>query len=246
MRLVIPSLGYADMLAVVLPAWKRFLPSAGITVVTAEDDHETQAIARDELADLCVTDAWSRDGAVLNKAAALDVAFGITTGYRGAPPLGELCLALDCDVMPFGRFPREETLRPAVLYGCSRYACDTPADLEAHQAGRTPRESLSLIAPKCKGRNYVPIANTPPNALACARRCLGYFQLFRYRRGLCFGSFPTAAKYDLEFRRQFPMTSGLWDCYVLHLGESDRENWKGRILPTWGAAAPALEEAARG
>ena len=243
MRIVIPSLRYGDYLAVVLPAWRRFQPTADLTVVTSASDPESQAVARAHGADLCLTDAWTRDGAVLNKAAALDVAFGFVPGHRDAPAFNELCLAIDCDVVPFGVFPPDATIRPDTVYGCPRYHCASPADLEAHRAGRTTRAALRLIAPKTRGRSYVAIENTRPNAIACAERCLGYFQLFRHRRGLRFGSYSTCASYDLAFRKSFARGAALWDCYVLHLGDSDRENWKGRMLAPWPAAAVRQEEA---
>ena len=105
-----------------------------------------------------------------------------------------------------------------------------------HRRGRTTRGQLRLIPPKVRGQSYVSAPNTRENALASARRCLGYLQLFRYRRGLTFGSYRTAGKYDLEFRKQFAETDALWDLYVLHLGDQARSNWRGRVLPPWSDA----------
>ena len=64
-----------------------------------------------------------------------------------------------------------------------------------------------------------------------ARECLGYFQLFRYRKGIRFGSYPTAGRYDLDFRQQFSKNRPLTSFYVLHLGEQSRQNWKKRRRP---------------
>jgi len=236
MRAVIPALRYADLLAVILPAWVQMLGAEALTVVTEPEDHETHEVASAHGVGLVATHAWSRDEAMLNKAAALDEAFGITPGYRRPPAPGELCLSLDADVYPFGRFPGEDEVQPDVLYGCARYHCLTPRDLRLHRRGRTPRERLALIPPKVRGATYVQCPNTREHALWSARRCLGYFQLFRYRAGLAFGSYRTAGKYDLDFRRQFPATAALWDLYVLHLGEQNRANWRGRVTPRWSTA----------
>jgi hypothetical protein len=233
MRVVIPSLHYGDFLAVVLPAWQRMLPVATVTVVTSAADVESQAVARAARADLCVTDAWAADGAILNKAAAMDVAFGIAPGHAAQPTAGELCLALDADVYPVGTFPADQTFRPDALYGCPRYQCPSPADLTRHLRGKTHRAELPLIPPKVRGQSHVMIRNTRSNALASAQSCLGYFQLFRFRPGLAFGSYPSAGKYDLCFRDQFRTRVALWDPYVLHLGEQNRANWRGRVIGRW-------------
>ena len=134
---------------------------------------------------------------------------------------------------PFGRFPSESEIQPDVLYGCARYHCRSRAQLRAHKRGRTDRSRLELIPPKVRGESYVKCVNSRENALAAATKCLGYFQLFRYRGGIRFGSYRTAGKYDLEFRYQFPRREALWDFYVLHLGEQNRANWRGRVTARW-------------
>jgi hypothetical protein len=78
--------------------------------------------------------------------------------------------------------------------------------------------------------------NTPANVLETGARCLGYFQLFRWRPGVGFGHYKTAGKYDLDFRTHFRRRVGLSDMYVLHLGEQNRRNWRGRIVPRWKEA----------
>src|SRR5690606_37733393 len=76
-RVVIPSVNYADFLADTLPAWQAFLPrDAKIAVVTTPEDRETQAVAASCDVPCCVTDVWTRDGAIFNKGSALDLAFG--------------------------------------------------------------------------------------------------------------------------------------------------------------------------
>jgi hypothetical protein len=235
MRVVIPSVHFADLLAVTLPAWRETLPAARLIVVTAPQDEETQAVARQHDVRLCVTKAWGLHRGHLNKAAALDRAFRF---HIGGPHDGERCLALDADVYPIGAFPHE-TLRTRTLYSCARYECLSPTALEAHLAGRTRRADLPLIRPRMRGLAAPQLVAGASLAVAAqaALRCLGYFQLFRYRPGLRFGSFRSAGKYDLEFRRQFTHRDALLDFYVVHLGEQSRANWKGRVTPRWGGAS---------
>lgn len=246
MKVLIPCVQYADHLAVTLPAWLAILPDeADVIVATAADDTDTietvmrighDAMTRRRLApEVFVTDAWTRGGATFNKALAMDEALGI--GGACKLQCGEIGLALDVDVFPFGTFPELDAIERDTIYGCARYRCPSPAYLHTHQAGLSDRRDLDLIPPKVRGQNYVTIENTRENARQSASKCLGYFQLFRWRPGIQFGSHDTAGKYDLDFRDQFPKRVGLQEIYVLHLGEQDRRNWKGRILPKWGATA---------
>lgn len=240
MRAVIPSVDYADFLAVTLPGWRRVLPDAHLVVVTAPRDVETQAVARQHGVACLVTDAWYQEGAHFDKARAMDQAFGFDDGDRRSlrpPDPGEVCLALDADGYPFGALPPVDTIRAGAIYGCARYHCPSPLALEAHQAGRTARAALALIPPKVRGVSYGTIANTAPNVEMTASRALGFFQLWRHAPGLRFGSHRTAGKYDLDFRNQFAYRIGLRDLYVLHLGDQDRRNWHGRVLPRWGVTA---------
>jgi len=230
MRLVIPSVGYADFLAVTLPAWQRVLPDAVITVVTSATDQETEIVALEAGVDVLPSDAWTRDG-VFNKAAALDDAFGFVPRHRRAPAPGEVCVSVDADVYPFGDWWLSDSIEPDAIYGCPRYACTPSGVLEAHINGVIPRDALALIQPK--RRHDRPI-ETPVSDEQLAACCLGYVQVFQYRRGLSFGSFPTAGGYDTFFRRKFAHRRALpASCYVLHLGEQSRANWKGRVLPQW-------------
>lgn len=235
MRAVIPSVNYADFLRVTLPAWVAMLPPRSVTVVTTEADEETQAVADAHGVQCVVTDAWSKDGATLNKAAALDEAFGFAGGLIPPPAVGELCLALDADGFPCGTWPREAEIEPGVIYGCGRYHCETPSDLEAHRHGRTARADLALIPPKVRGSSYGSVPHTAENLKATAEKCLGYFQLWRYDPAYRFGSSKTAGGYDLRFRDQFTRRGVVTGLYILHLGPQDRANWRGRILPRWGS-----------
>lgn len=242
MRIVIPSVHYADYLSVTLPAWRAFRPAADITVVTAPNDTETPRVVGSVPGVRClVTDAWTRPvptmngepgRVVFNKALAMDEAFGFVPGCTDPPRLKEYCLALDADVYPFGIWP-QDAKRSDTLYSCPRYECLTRDELLAHQAGRTTTADLHLIPPKIRGDAYARLTSMTPEQAAA--RCLGYFQLFRYLEGRRFGSYRTAGKYDMEFRHQFAQRRGLTSVYVLHLGEQNRQNWQGRVLAAlWG------------
>lgn len=236
-RIVIPSVFYSDFLAVTLPAWRALFREESLVVVTSPEDLDSQDVATKNRAGLLVTKAWQTAGHRFDKAAALDEAFGFAGKKVPRPKIGEHCLSIDADVYPFGTLP-EGKLRKDTIYGCPRYACSTRADLEAHARGLTRREELQILGPR-RGRGTEPELRpgADPEALHWAgRACLGFFQLFRYT-GQRFGSFNSAGKYDIEFRRTFKRRQGLDDFYVLHLGESTRRNWKGRVVPAWEATA---------
>lgn len=236
MRVVIPSVRYADFLAVTLPAWRETLPKARVIVVTSADDAETIAVTRAAGADLCVTDVW-RKGAKFNVAAAKDRAFGFVPGYTKPPKPNEICVAIDADVYPFGRFPRTKYLDADTIYSCARYVCESHEALEAHKAGQTRREDCALIPPLTPGGAPIAVPHSPEAARRAARRCLGYCQIFRYHPSRLFGESQTAGGYDLRFRDQFPKRGVLKRLYVLHLGERNRRNWRGRIVAEWPAAS---------
>lgn len=233
MRVVMPSLSYGDFAAVTLPAWRAFLPDAALALVTSPDDRESQDVAAALGVDCVVTDAWRADGAVMNKAAALDLAFGFRGDERPCPALHEVCISVDADVYPFGVLPAPASLAPTTLYGCARYQCDTPEELAAHIRGETARSVLRLLPPRVRGESS-PSQMASMSPTLAGQRALGFFQLFLYRPGIAFGSYPTAGKYDLEFRRHFAHRVGLWSVYCLHLGELNRANWRGRVVPRWG------------
>jgi hypothetical protein len=249
MRVVIPSVAYADFLGVTLPAWQRFLPGADLTVVTTPADGATQAIARACGVTVFATEAWTRPVAVqntdkagrptprppvFNKALALDEAFGFLAGHRDPPRADEICLALDADVVPVGPRWKDADIAARWLYGAPRYVCATPDAYEAFLAGRVRLDAFPLMSTRMGKRE--PPAATPDGE---ARKCLGYFQLFRYRRGLRFGSFADASKYDLVFRQQFAGFQRPAGFAVLHLGDRTPGNWQGRTVPPWAAPEPA-------
>lgn len=210
MRIVIPSVDYADMLEATLPGWRQMFPTASIVVVTARHDRRSVDTARAVGASVLVTDAWYRGGRKFDKARALDEAFDFL-----ARDAGEICIAIDVDVYPFGLLELD-ALRADVLYGCDRFYCETPAMLD-RQIARPSQAGL--------------------DRMTAGRRGAGYFQAFRARPGLTFGSYPNAGYYDLDFHRQFAGgVEALDRFYVLHLGRKSGKNWSGRTLPKWGAA----------
>jgi hypothetical protein len=229
MRLVIPSVNYADFLSVTLPGWIAFAPLAKIVVVTDPADLATQAVAKDHRVVCHVTDAWYRAGAQFDKASALNEAFGFA-GNRRPPKVGEVCLAVDADGYPFGGLP-EKKLGKHTLYGCARFMCMSVSDLLAYQRYRN-RAELPLILPRTGG-NDAPTQVGASDELQrrAAHRCLGYFQLFRYRPGIAFDAHATAGGYDMKFRAHFERRVGLMTCHVVHLGGLRRDNWRGRTVP---------------
>ena len=228
MMAVIPSVDYADMLAVTLPAWQLALPTATIRVVTSREDVATHRVCRETGIEALQTDAWKADGAMLNTAKALDEAFALA-----AP--GDVCLSIDADCYPCGTFPREDALDPDVLYGCARYLCMSMADLHAHLDGRTPREALPLMGHRLERDGYGLVANTPEAVTRLAGEGPGYFKVFRYG-AVRFGSFRTAGAYDTTFAAKFTKKRPIVDFYVLHLGPSRGRNWSRRIVPRWEAS----------
>lgn len=225
---VLPSVQYADFLAVTLPAWQRALPMATIRVVTSRWDMDTQRVCRESGIEALQTDAWTAGGAKLNSAKALDEAFAPATP-------GELCLSIDADCYPCGTFPSEDTFAPDVLYGCARYLCMSMDHLHAHLDGRTPREALPLMGHRLERAGYGLVANTSDAVARLAADGPGYFKAFRYdaRR---FGSFPTAGAYDTAFAATFAKKGALVEFYVLHLGPSRGRNWSRRFVPVWEGA----------
>ncbi len=204
MRAVIACVNFDDYLAVTLPAWQEVLgPDVHLVVVTAPDDLATKAVARANAVPVIETEAWYANGAAFNLAAGFNAAFA---GVRQ----GEVCLALDADVLPVGVMPPASDIAAHTIYGVRRY--EGPAD----ELVLAPPANVPYIEER--GRADSPEA------------CAGYFQLFRYSPARSFGSYPTAATYDYEFAFSFPHGATLEGLTVTHLGERHR-NWEGRVSP---------------
>lgn len=238
MRVVIPSVNYGDLLSVTLPAWCHVVghPNA-ITVVTTPEDEETIRVAERSGVRVHVTDAWTRHDQswpipdhwnglwrergrkdrtpVMNKALAMDEAFGFVPGFREAPSRGEPCLALDADCYPDGALPHHATIETNVLYGCRRFEGfpDLTRGREIVLKGRIT---------KSQHRGAIAVGG-------------GYFQLFRFVPGRRFGSYPGADGYDYDFAFLWPRGVVLESISVLHFGETHM-NWEGRKTPRWEGA----------
>lgn len=232
MRAFIVSVRYADFLAQSLVPWRKFLPPGTLTVLTSPDDVDTIAVAARAKVPVFATTAWAeRDDTChvtterpkFNVPLALDHAFGFV-GSRPPPALGELCLSVDADVVPFGVWPAEETFEPDVLYGLYRYKCNDHQHLVAHRRGL-----LSL-------QSYAFMQNNRP---------AGYAKVFRYRPGLRFGSYPSAGNYDFDFGELFPRREMRQDnVYVLHMGKrGGYHNWRSRTIPLWDTRPPEVKAA---
>jgi len=226
MRAIITSVNCGDFLAETLPAWKRMLGDV-LGVATSPADTETQDVCAANGVTTWVTDAWSRVDAAIHRGAnpptfnmpfGLDEAFGFIPGLRETPEDSELCLSLNADVYPFGKLPAEKDIPKSTMAGWWRYECATPKDLAAHRNGRT----LSA---------YKRMKNS-------GGRPVGYAQLFRYFPGFRFGSYGSAAKYDIHVFEKFPRLEMRSDLYLFHLGgpEGGHANWISRCVPRWGAA----------
>lgn len=225
MRLVIASVKYADCLAIALPAWLAVVPAHVLTVATSPEDHESRQVAFAHGVTCVVTDAWTRTDpdchvgrdATFNLALGLDEALGLVPSDVRPPAHGELVGHVSADCVPFGAWPAEKAFKADTIYGFWRHECLTPRGLAGHMKGTIPLTQF----PKLKNSHGWPI---------------GYNQLFRYQ-GQRFGSYPTAGKFDTDFSRGFLHREMRSELYFLHLGPiSVRENWAGRVIPTWGTA----------
>jgi hypothetical protein len=201
-------------------------------VVTAARDEATQQVAADNGVPVFLTDAWTRhdptytrdtshwsglwrergapDRYVMNKALALDEAFGFVDPFTNPPSAGEICLSVDADCLPVGELPHSDTIRHDVIYGCRRFngRADLSQGKQMHLKGRICRSQHS--ATPCVGG--------------------GYFQMFRYAKGHRFGSYRGADGYDYDFAFGFQTGVELDSIHVLHFGEAEK-NWWGRKTP---------------
>lgn len=228
MRAIICSVKCGDFLAATLPAWKRLIPGDQLGVSTSPEDTETQDVCAANGVKAWITDAWSRvdlsyphHGANpphFNMPLGLDEAFGFIPGLRERPDDGELCLILNADVYPFGQLPAEKVIPSGTMAGWWRHECFTPKDLAAHVSGAKPLSHFKRM--KNSGG-----------------RPVGYAQLFRYFPGFRFGSYGSAAKYDIHVFQKFQRLEMRSDLYLFHLGgpEGGHKNWVGRCVPRWAA-----------
>lgn len=228
MRAAIVSVKYGDLLAVTLPAWKKLLPDGVLTVATSPEDTESQEVAAANGVPCFVTDAWTRRDpewtgtwgmnrpVTFNCALGLDESLGLI-GSAKRPAIGEVIAAIHVDCWPQGKWCSTDGLRDDTLYGVWRHFCPTPEVFEQIKRGKVTKESV----PRMKNSGGRPV---------------GYFQMFRYRDGERFGSYPTAQKYDTHFCAKWKNLAYVYDFWLWHLGPHDDANWAGRVVPRWHAA----------
>jgi hypothetical protein len=225
MRIVLTSVGYADFLAVTIAAWKRVVPAGCLTLATSPDDVDSQRLAAAHRLSFIATDAWSNTDSSchvgarpgFNMALGLDVSLGLIRACLPPPEEGEICGHVNADCYPTGDWPAEDTFAPETVYGFWRYECQTPTDLDAYLKGLKDKAAYSRIK----------TAKGAPT---------GYCQIFRWRPGLRFGSYPSAGAFDTDFTKRFSQKVMRDEVFLLHLGGRDRANWAGRTLPVWGVA----------
>lgn len=228
MRAIITSVNCGDFLADTLPAWKAILPAGTLGVATSPHDTETQEVCQANDVPTWVTDGWARvdlschlgaNPPQFNMPLGLDEAFGFVPGLRDLPADGELCVSLNADVYPFGAFPAESEVPKGLMAGWWRYECHTPKDLDGCIAN--PKRVQTMTRMKNSGG-----------------RPVGYAQMFRYFPGFRFGSYGSAAKYDIHVFKHFPRLQMREEIHLLHLGgpEGGHKNWVGRCVPRWRAA----------
>ena len=211
--------------------------------MTSKEDTETFAIARARYVRTYITDAWTRHDPTytrdvshwrsfwqrkgidmrqptLNKALALDEAFGFVPSFTQPPADGEVCIVADADCRPVGTLPDERAIKDGVLYGCKRY--ELLAD-----------GSKGPLMP-IRGRATLQRTQHAKNWFVCQ----GYFQMFRWHEGMRFGSYPAADAYDDDFAHTFSKGEEVQNFYVLHQGGMDttHTNWRGRVTPRFEAS----------
>lgn len=227
MRAVLVSVKYGDLLGVTLPAWKATLPPRSLSVVTSPEDQETQDVCAKYDVPAFITDAFTRidetchAGGVptFNCALAMDEALGLVGDRVPRPAVGELICNINADCYPVGVWPHENTFDPGILYGFWRHHCLTTEEFAQFRAGKRPAEKF----PWMKNSGGRPV---------------GYLQLWRYRAGERYRSYPNAGKYDTHFcDRWKPHFCMRTELRLLHLGpQKDWANWISRVVPRWGEA----------
>lgn len=224
LRVVIVSVNYGDMLTRTAPAWKKILPAGTLSVVTSLEDLETQDVCRALDIPVTITDAFTRiddtchagGTPTFNCALAMDEALGLAGDRHPRPEIGELIVNINADCYPFGQWPNDGDLHAGMLYGFWRYHCLTPKEFGQYVAGT---RSIGKF-PRMKNSGGRPV---------------GYFQMWRYRAGERFRSYPNAGKYDTHFCDRWAGHMRMRDeLGMLHLGEQkDWDNWRSRVVPRW-------------
>ena len=213
---IVVAVGYSDILAVTLPRNRQLFER--ILVGTTLEDTATQALCRQHGADCVISSRAHFGGAQMNKGAVQNDVL------RVAAKSGWL-LFLDADIILPAALPATiDNISPfdrSNLFWMPRQAAAAPADLTAFDQGKP-----------------LPVIRKPGKDVG-----LGYFHLchagaatWKANPGMS-ERFPTAAGVDLEFRNRW---RGRWQELPLscvHVGTPGK-NWRGRVTPSWPAAAP--------
>ncbi len=239
MRAVIVSVRYDDMLAVTLPAWKALLPAGTLAVATSPDDTASQAVAAQHGVPAIITDAWTRRDptchwgsrdATFNAAFGMDVCLGLAEDLRPRPEIGEVIININVDCYPQGKFCDVSALEENALYGVWRHHCLTPEMFGQVLRGKVTAGPFREGDPRVTPQRVPRMKNS-------GSRPVGYYQMWRYREGERFGSYPTAQKYDTHFCGKWKHLRYVEDFWLWHLGpQADAANWAGRVVPRWDAA----------
>ena len=228
LRAVIVSVKYGDMIKVTMPAWKAVLPPGSLSVVTSPEDIETQDVCRENDVPALITDAFTRiddtchAGGVptFNCALAMDEALGLAGDRVPKPKIGDLICNINADCYPVGVWPDESTFDPGVLYGFWRHHCLTVEEFAAFRRGKRTVQKF----PRMKNSGGRPV---------------GYLQLWRYRDGERYRSYPNAGKYDTHFcDRWKPHFNMRPELALIHMGpQKDWDNWRSRVVPRFEVPA---------
>jgi aminoglycoside phosphotransferase (APT) family kinase protein len=208
---------YADFLRHTLPQTLRHF--SNVTVITAEQDHDTISFVQGSGAKVFLSDVWFQEGAAFNKSAALNQ-------WLSLQPM-TWALILDADIYLPDSFELNLTeLNSQCLYSVPRRICELEWDWLC-PASRRPDYPLAI--PPVRNGMVWRRPTSQPAALS------GYFHL--WNRGTTgkafFPSSPNAAEYDVEFALQFPEQQRHYmPGDVIHLGPV-KQNWSGRVSPPW-------------
>lgn len=223
-EVLVPCVHYADFLALTAPTTRRMFKN--VTVITRPDDIASVKVANENGLGVYTTQAWHKDCAAFNKAAALNEYLDVLRSKS----YNHWILLLDADILlrdsPGVWFCK---LDPRVLYSACRRMCESEEQWNAFVGKSLRWNDFPLYVPDGKGWRHRPTSN--PAALC------GYFQLWHFDHAVGVHRLPespTAANYDVEFALSFPdhLRRYIDDCETLHLGLVGT-NWFGRVSPIW-------------